>query len=354
MVFGPQGLDHGKVESLVTKDRELVSQMADYAEQTAQVETLIEALAQAEQAPPASRNLDAALAGFASSSGTAVPKLDRTASTDQQAMSLVRALNPAIGAYDPLGPDAGMRVQQSMGLAASVASLFFGSNVGLAAGGAAMVQNFRTLLFPGTDFRSALAQGTTGDGVTLCAKRQPQKSRTRLAYLWAYRVPNTPPPSLAFAAPVHLPAGLKSTVALDSKQVARARDWTLVAEDGRPVSVPVTAAGDGRAIDIDLKGVNAAPGLYHLAAQWDWDPLAVAGEVHLHALADLKTATLAAESRDAAGGRRRPGRAEALGPRFPVRREAHASTAAARIQAAGGPARRTAADARDGWWIPVR
>ncbi len=298
LVLGPQGLDHKKVESLVSKDRELVSQLADYAAQSAQVETLIDALSQAEQGPAQSRNLDAALTGFASRYGTSIPKLDRTASTDQQAMTLVQALNPAIGAYDPLAQDSSARMQQSMGLAASVASLFFGSNVGLAAGGAAMVQNFRTLLFPGTDFRSALAQGAPGDGFLLCAKRQPAKSRTRLAYLWAYRVPDAGPPALAFAAPVHLPLGLKSQVALPSKDAARARDWSLVGSDGRAISVPVAAAADGRSIEIDLTGVSAAPGLYRLAAKWDWDPFTVGGDVHLHPLGDAKTAVLTPESRD--------------------------------------------------------
>ncbi|HVX66548.1 MAG TPA: hypothetical protein VHA11_08100 [Bryobacteraceae bacterium] len=298
LVLGPQGLDHKKVETLVTKDRELMSQLADYAEQSAQVETLVNTLAQAEQGP-GSHNLDAALTGFAARYGTAMPKLDRTASTDQQAAVLVQTLNPALGAYDPLAPDSSTRMQQSMGLAASVASLFFGSNVGLAAGGAAMVQNFRTLLFPGTDFRSALAQSAPSNGFTLCAKRENVKSRTRLAYLWAYRVPDAGPPSLAFSAPVHLPVGIKSAVPFQAKQVSRARDWTLVSDQGTALPVPVTAAADGRSIELDLKGVNATPGVYHLAAKWDWDPLPVAGEVHLHALDDLKTAALTPQSRDA-------------------------------------------------------
>jgi hypothetical protein len=299
MVFGPQGLDHKKVETLVSKDRELVSQLADYAEQTAQVETLVSTLAQAEQGPGSSHNLDAALTGFAARYGTTPAKLDRSAPTDQQAAALMQTLNPALGAYDPLAANSSTRMQQSMGLATSVASLFFGSNVGLAAGGAAMVQNFRTLLFPGTDFRSALAQSAPGDGFTLCAKREPAKSRTRLAYLWAYRVPDAAPPALAFAAPVHLPLGLKSAVPFQAKPVARAHDWTLVSSDGRALPVPVAPAADGRSIEIDLKGANATPGVYHLAAKWDWTPLPVAGDVHLHALEDLKSTTLAAEARDA-------------------------------------------------------
>jgi hypothetical protein len=304
VVFGPQGLDHKKVETLFAKDRELISQLADYAQQTAQVEALIATLATAEQAPSSSRNLDAALAGFASRYGTSIPKLDRTASTDQQAMTLVSALNPAIGAYDPLAPELATRMQQSAGLATSVAALFLGSNVGLAAGGAAMVQNLRTILFPGTDFRSALAQLAEKDGFTLCAKRQPAKSHTRIAYLWAYRVPDAGPPKLSLTAPVHVPADLKSPVGVEAPSpaewtaAARAHDWTLVSADGHDVPVPVKPAAEGRSLEIDLKSAAVPAGVYHLAAKWDWDTFQIGGDVNVHALSDLKTVAVPAESRD--------------------------------------------------------
>jgi hypothetical protein len=305
MVFGPQGLDHKKVESLVSKDREMVSQLADYAEHTAQVESLIETLAAAEQGPSSSRNLDAALTGFASHYGTSIPKLDRSASTDQQAMMLVQTLNPALGAYDPLAPTPATRMQQSAGLATSVAALFFGSNVGLAAGGAAMVQNFHTMLFPGTDFRSALAQPAAHDGFTLCAKRQPAKSRTRIAYLWAYRIPNAGTPALALQVPSHVPLGVKSPAAVEATPAAwsaasRARDWTRVSADGRPAAVPVKPSAEGRSFEIDLGGAGPrpAPGVYHLEAKWDWTTLRIGGDVNVHAPGDLKAASVTADSRD--------------------------------------------------------
>ena len=301
IVFGPQGLDHKKVESLVTKDRELVTQLADYAEHTAQVESLIETLTAAEQG--SGRNLDAALNGFASRSGTAT-KIDRTAPTDQQAAALLHALNPAIGAYDPLAATSASRMQQSAGLAASVAALFFGSNVGLAAGGAAMVQNFRTILFPGTDFRSALAQSGANERVTLCAKREPPKSHTRLAYLWAVRVPNTGPPTVTLPTAVHLPLGVKSSITIEAPTAAelnlvpRARDWALVSSDGRSIPVPVTPATENRVLEFDLKKVKIEPGTYRLAAKWDWTTFEARGEVNIHSLADLKTAVVDTESRD--------------------------------------------------------
>jgi hypothetical protein len=297
VVFGPQGLDRKKVESLIGKDQELISQLADYAEQTAQVEGLIETLTAAESG---SGSVEGALRGFAAQSGAAIPKLDRTAPTDRQAMSLLRALNPALGAYDPLAPQA--RMQQSAGLAASVAALFLGSNVALAAGGAAMVQNLRSLLFPGTDFRSALAQPAENEGLTLCAKRQAAKSRTRLAYLWAYRVSNSSIPAVAVAA-AHLPLGVKSAIAVqpqaasDFAALSRARDWALVSADGRAFPVPVKPA-EGQRLEIDLPGAAVAPGAYRLTAKWDWDPFSLAGDLHLYALPDLKTVSLERASSD--------------------------------------------------------
>ena len=49
LVFGPQGLSEGKIKSLVTRNRELLKQLADYAEQSSQVESLVQELADSEQ-----------------------------------------------------------------------------------------------------------------------------------------------------------------------------------------------------------------------------------------------------------------------------------------------------------------
>ena len=61
VVFGPRGLDIKKVSSLVEKNRDLIPQLADYAQETATVEALVQKLSEYEQAPPGSRDLDAAL-----------------------------------------------------------------------------------------------------------------------------------------------------------------------------------------------------------------------------------------------------------------------------------------------------
>ena len=133
LVFGPQGLSEKKIRSLMDKNKEVFDELADYAEQNAKVEGLIEAIAGSEQS---GSNVDAALRGFSAKYGVAMPKLDSKAGTDQQAAVLLQALLPSVNSYDPLSSKEAV-MQQSAGLAASVAGMFFGSPVGLAAGGAA-------------------------------------------------------------------------------------------------------------------------------------------------------------------------------------------------------------------------
>jgi hypothetical protein len=300
VVFGPQGLDQKKVRALVSKDEELITQLADYAEQTAQVEALVQTLAAADEGPSAGKNVDAALSGFARQYGVSMTRLDRNAPTDQQAMVLLRALNPALSTYDPLAQQPSQRMQQTAGLAASVAGLFFGSTVGLAAGGALMVQNLRTMVFPDTDFRSALAQPAAAQAVTLCARRQPAKSRTRLAYLWARRIPDAAAPAITLRSAAHLPIGVKSPVPVsvsDWKYIDRAHAWTLAGESG---SFPVSVRPDpgSQSLLIDLAQTEAKPGRYRLEAQWDWTSFPVNGELHVHALSDLASARVEADSQD--------------------------------------------------------
>jgi hypothetical protein len=303
LVFGPQGLDTKKVNSLVKKDQELVSQLADYAEQTSQVETLIETLTVWDKDPSASKNLDATLAGFASQSGAAVPKLDRAAPTNEQALTLMRTLNPALNSYDPLSQPSGARFQQSVGLAASVAGLFLGNPVGLAAGSAMMVQNLRTMMFPDTAFRSALVPASPNGSLTLCAKREAGKSRTRLAYLWALRLPNAPKPALTMAGPAHVPLGLASSIEVEAAEAAtwkhldRARDWQLIASSGQAYPVPVAIAA-GKGLSLNLAKVALPAGAYKLKAAWDWDSFEVDGDVQAAPLAEFAEAKLSAASQD--------------------------------------------------------
>jgi hypothetical protein len=308
LVYSPQGLSMRKVKALMEKNDEVLAQLADYADETAQVSALIQELQASEDSPSGTA---AALAGFAAKSGVSMPQIDTHTAANQQALTLLRALSPSMSAMDPLTGTNTAVVQQSTGLATAVAGVFLGNPVGLVAGGASLFQNMHTMLFPETEFESVIAQPSQpaqpsqtapAGGLALCVKSQTAKAHTRIAYLWAYRLPGIQEPKLSLAAPVHLPIGAKSVVAVHadegSKAIARLRDWQLTpAKGGASFQVPATVEKDG-GLQFDLSKTKAAPGEYRLTASWDWDSLPVSGDVYLHPYGDLKLAKLAVDSRD--------------------------------------------------------
>jgi hypothetical protein len=66
VVFGPHGIDTKKVASLVQKHPEIVTKLADYAEQTTRVEALVQTLSEYEHSAPDSKSLQSVLQGFSS------------------------------------------------------------------------------------------------------------------------------------------------------------------------------------------------------------------------------------------------------------------------------------------------
>lgn len=288
-VYGPSGLSARKLRGFIAKDEDLVAQLADYAEKTAQTENLLQALSAFETAGP-SENFNAALAGFSSQFGIN-NKIDRSAPLEQQTMAVFQSLNPALASYDPISAPQAQRVSQTTGLATAVAGMFFGSTVGLAAGGTAMALNLKTLVFPGTEFRSSYIQQADGGAVALCGRRE-APGRTRLAYLWARRLPDTGPPDIRIDGPNNLPRSLKSPVRLAMpddhwRLVTRARNWSLKAVDGTAFPVGVTPIIDSHDIELDLTKSTAPPGTYSLAARWDWQDFAAAGDLIVRELSPL-------------------------------------------------------------------
>jgi hypothetical protein len=290
LVYGPQGLSAGKLKSLSEKQPELLTQLAGYAEQSAKVEALVGALARSERGET---TLDAALAGFSSRYGVAIPKLDPKSTTDQQASTLLRALLPAMSSYDPLISTRATVMQQSAGLATSIAAMFWGNPVGLAAGGAALFQNLRSVLFPGTEFRSAFAQPSADGALALCGSPQPPKSRTRLAFLWAQQLPDVGPPALSLLENYHLPLGVKAAVSITGAGLPlamRLTGWRLI-RNGAEYRVSGGVTGDR--LTLDLQSSNLPGGEYAIGAEWDWEIVRVAGTLYLHELEDLGTASVA-------------------------------------------------------------
>lgn len=307
VVYGPHGLDVKKVHSLVEHNQNLIPQLADYAQKAATVEALVQTLSQYEQSPPAGHDLDAVLKGFSSQYGVSLPNVTAGTPADQQAAQLLHSIVPALSSYNPLASQGSSgTLQKSAGVAAWVAALFWGSTpVGLAAGGASLLQNMRTLMFPNTDFRAAFAQPTVAKSMKLCTTQQKSSGRTRTAYLWVRRVPNIGPPKASLPATAHVPINWKSDVKVtcatrvELRDLPRARDWRLIADDHHAsIPVKVTVGSSADTLAIDLKNTTLTPGKYKLAAMWDWTPFDVDGTVELHKFADLSTAKVTPGSED--------------------------------------------------------
>lgn len=299
-VYAPSGLSTRKLKGFLAKDQELVAQLADFAEKTAQTESVLQAIASYEQNQN-TETLGAALQGFAGQYGIS-GKIDRSAPLNEQTLAAFRTLNPALSSYDPISPSGSQRVSQTTGLAATVAGMFLGSTVGLAAGGTAMALNLKTLLFPDADFRSAYSQGLDRDGsLALCTSRDSYQSRKKLAYLWAIRIPDAGPPQLKIEQPNHVPAAVKSSLPVNApegqwKLVGRIRDWLLIGEDATKRSVEVIPAPDQQRLEINLSANPVPPGKYRLTGSWDWGVVDVSGELHVHELSSFETVRLTAES----------------------------------------------------------
>ncbi|MBK9165926.1 MAG: hypothetical protein IPM24_00510 [Bryobacterales bacterium] len=300
--WGPAGLNRGKMQAAVNKDPQLLVQLAEYADQTTQTEMLIRAIAQGQRQTITGQDMDSALLTFASRYGV-TPRINRDAPPDQQTMALLRTLNPALSTYDPLASEPQVRMQQSAALAASVAGLFFGNTVGIAAGGAALFANLRTLMFPKMDLRSTFAQNGTAETVTLCARREAVQPRTRQVYVWATRLPDAQAPALELKRALHVPMEAASPLPLqaagkDWPLLARVEDWTLRHENGERYKAPVKLDAAARGLEVDLRRTNLEPGVYQIEGRWDWESVRVGGLIHVHEQPNLSEARLTAESQD--------------------------------------------------------
>ncbi|MBV9082855.1 MAG: hypothetical protein JOZ62_09280 [Acidobacteriaceae bacterium] len=297
-VYGPEGLSKKKVRGFLAQDEVLVAQLADYAEKTAQTEALLEALSNTDSS---SASVNAALTGFASQYGVSV-QIDKNAPPAVQAQTLFSAMNPQLATFDPLASSGTAKISQTVGLTATAASLFFGSPIGgLAAGGTAMLLDLRAIAFPGTQFRSSFAQATP-DGINLCGQRNPAPPHTRVAYIWANRIPNTPAPSIQVGAASYIPQRQKTPVPVDVperqwKYLERARNWTLDA-GGKKTAVQVLKLANQRALELDVSKSSVPAGEYHLAGFWDWTRFEAKGSIFVRPLSDFNNAKLEASSQD--------------------------------------------------------
>lgn len=298
-VYGPQGLSKKKVKNFLSQDESLVAQLAEYADKTSQTQALIAALSNASSS---SASVNAALSGFASQYGVSV-QLDKTAPPATQAQALFSAMNPQLANYNPVAGSTAAVAGQTASLATAAASLFFGSPVGLLAGGTSMLLGLRSIAFPDTQFRSSFPQALQGTTLNLCGDRGTTPPHTRIAFIWASRIPNAPKPNVELKSSNFIPAGQKSPVTVgmadnDWKFIQRARDWHLSDAKGESRPVGVLKLENQKAIEIDLTKTQLPAGEYHLSAYWDWAQFDAAGSVHVLPLSDLTAAHLQPESQD--------------------------------------------------------
>jgi len=300
LVYGPAGLSRKKVAKFLSQDEVLVAQLADYADKTAQAEQLVATLSNSESS---AASVNAALNGFASEYGFAV-QVDRNAPVTTQAATVFAAMNPQLAAYNPLASSTPQAAGQTASLATMAGTLFFGSPIGLAAGGTAMLLDLRAIAFPDTQFRASFARPLPGlpAGVNLCGQQSPLPPHTRAAFIWASRVPNISGPPIHIGAADFIPAAQKTPLPVDVpepgwKYLDNAREWTLVSGE-KKFKVPVVKLGNQKALEIDLTKVKLPPGDYKLTAFWDWTPLQANGIVHVRPLSDFKEARLDPASQD--------------------------------------------------------
>ncbi|MGH9642272.1 MAG: hypothetical protein ACRD3Q_07580, partial [Terriglobales bacterium] len=303
LVYGPEGLNEHKINTLVKNNPDLVLKLTDYVEQTSKMEALVQTLSKYQQSAPGTSNLQASLTEFSSEYGVAMPAVSSSEPSDQQAEQLLHAVNPAFS-NDPLAQSS--MTAQSTTVAASVATFFMGPQFGIVAGGTVLLGELHTLMFPRAEFRAAFAQPLPSSGMNLCTGKPPaSKVRTRVAYLWAVPVPNAEPPSVRLPATVHIPLGWKSTVNVTCatisqlKLVPRAREWHLISSTADvTVPVKVNLGPQTDSLALDLTHTKLPAGEYHLVAKWDWSAVTVAGNIDLMNFADFYTATVSAASRD--------------------------------------------------------
>ncbi|MBV6431165.1 MAG: hypothetical protein IANPNBLG_01294 [Bryobacteraceae bacterium] len=282
-VLGPQGLDEKRVNTLVTKNDELISALADYADQTTEIEDTVDTLTSISEED----ELDIE---------DAAARLDRGNPTSQALYTLLRALNNTVLANNPMG---GGKSVGPVTLMNKASAGFFENAGGLFPGGGALSE-IKPWLFPDTDFRAAFVQ-QSGESLSLCVPRVLNRSRNRQVYVWARRLLDAAPPSLALASSLRVPIGARSTVAIKAtpaswQNAERMDRWSLTPAGGSAIPVRLRTV-PGHNLEIDLRGFPGKPGSYRLDGEWDWDTVPVKGSLELAPLADLSQAALSPDSR---------------------------------------------------------
>jgi hypothetical protein len=282
VVFAPQGLDEKRVTNLVSRDEDLIDDLARYAERTVQLENTLEefnALDEEEEIEDPT-------------------KAPRGTPVEQALFTLTRALNPNSTFFNPLSGGRTVGPQTKSGLAAGA----FFENAGALFPGGGALSMAKTWLLPDSEFRTVYTETAPPDGLTLCSQKNLSRTRNRVVYLWGYQLIGLPAPKFSRGLDTSVPSGAKSAVSIktpntqDWPLLDRFREWSLVnTATKQEIPVRVRAVAKGWA-DLDLRKSNVAPGNYTLRGRWDWETVNVDGTWRVNAPGDLKAAKLTAES----------------------------------------------------------
>ena len=239
LVYGPAGLNRKKVVKFLSQDEVLVAQLADYADKTAQAEQFVATLSNSESS---SASVNAALNGFASQYGFAV-QIDRNAPRRLRPQTVFAAMNPQLADYNPLasstaqnGPDKRPAWPPWRARFSSAAPLDWPPAE------RPCCSICGPSHFPIRSSAHLSRSRSTGSGVNLCGQQGPSPPHTRVAYLWASRIPNVAAPSIRIGDANFIPATQKTPLPVDVpdagwKYLDRVRDWALVSgseEDAGP------------------------------------------------------------------------------------------------------------------------
>lgn len=309
-LFGPKGLNATKTRSLLGAHPELISQFIAYATRASRVEALVALLEKYEQSPPGSLDLKAMLKDYAAEYGVKPPPINAGTSPEQQAAQMLAAVAPPTAQNGP-SPNAEL-TSGSTSTASALAAIYFGPEVMIANDTVPLFRALHKSLFPGTEFQGAFAQPAAA-GMALCASNVAPPAGKRPVYIWVADLPGGARPSLRLSqtAAVTIPDRGSPKINVTAASVAqlrslfRVRDWRLLSPPHSiavPVTVSVNAADD--TLTLDLRQAKVPPGHYQLAANWDWEPIAVDGTIKVRRLPDLSAAVLTPESQAglAAGG----------------------------------------------------
>ena len=280
-VFGPQGLDEKRLASLVSKDEDLLDDLARFAQQTVDLENSLEQLStldedDVEEDPS---------------------KPLRSTPVEQALFTLTRALNPAQAFINPLG---GGKSVGPVTRTTWAASTFFDNAGGLFPGSGALGM-VRQWLMPDSEFRAVYAETAEVDGLTFCAQKTLTKSKNRVVYMWGYKPVNTGAPKVSVTQATYFPSGARSTFSMrvaapdDWNLTTNIHDWTLTSGSGKEIPVKMRTAARGW-MEIDLRKAVIDPGAYKLKGKWDWDTVTVDGDLRVSPLGDMKQARVAADS----------------------------------------------------------